>query len=97
MNGFTHVIALVGDASATASAEMLTVGTPKIGPISVGTELACAASRYTCTCTRLGWPFASLGNVTSPAPTDGAAPIITFARAALTAPWTAGPPAERSV
>src|SRR2546429_1744635 len=94
VNGFTHVSAFAGDASPTAIAVMFTVGTPKIGPISVGTALDRAATRYTCTRTRLGWPDASFRNVTSAAPTDGADPITALARAALTALWTTGPPAE---
>ena len=64
-NGFTHVIALAGEASAVAVAAMSTVGTLSSGPISVSTGLPRAALRKTLTATRL-LPVGPTGNVTSP-------------------------------
>src|SRR5436190_23513313 len=97
VNGFTHVSAFAGDASATATALMLTVGTPKIGPISVGTGFERPAVRYTWTWTRLFRPVGPVGNVTSGGATAGDDVITLFDFAALMAPCTAGPPADRSV
>src|SRR6185503_20242584 len=95
VKGFTHVIALAGDASAVAVASMFTVGTPKSGPISVGIGLLRAPVRNTLTLTRL-FPVGPAGNVTSAGVVDGDAPITLLASAVLTALCTAGPPVVRS-
>src|SRR5204863_8509961 len=97
MNGFTHVIALAGDASAVAIAVMSTRCTPNSDPMSVGTALLRAAVRYTCTWTRSACPPGSFGNDTSPVRTDGAPPMIGFAMAVFIALCTAGPVVDRSV
>src|SRR5947209_5230132 len=97
MNGLTQVAALAGEASAVALAPISTVGTPKSGPISVGIALLRAVVRNTCTATRVGRPKGSLGNVTSAGMTEGAAPIIELAVAALIATDTAGPVDDRSL
>src|SRR5947209_8288705 len=76
---------------------MFAVCTPKNVPISVGTALPRSAVRNTCTATRVGFPAASLGKVTSADVTDTAAPPTLLASAVLTAPRTAGPVDERSV
>src|SRR5690349_3432225 len=94
-NGFTHVIALAGDASAVAVAETSTVGTPKSVPISVGTALLRGADLNVLTLTRSA-PNGPTGNVTSAATVDGAEPITLLATVVLTALCTAGPPLDRS-
>src|SRR5829696_9876991 len=81
VKGITQVSALAGDASAVAVAMMSTVGTPKNGPISVGTGLALCAVRRTVTCTRL-LPLGPAGNVTSAEVTDTLARTTWLARAA---------------
>src|SRR5438874_8026269 len=94
-NGFTHVIALAGDASAVAVAAMSTVGTSSSGPMSVSTGFPRAVLRYTFTATRL-LPVGPTGNVTSLGRTEGAAPTTVFAIAAFLAFITAGPPGDLS-
>ena len=87
MNGFTQVIAFAGDASAVAVAVMLTVLTPKMPPINVGTGLfrSAASVRYTSTLTRVGLPAGSFGNVTSAVFTDTSLPMTWLASAVLMA------------
>ena len=65
MNGFTQVIALAGDASAVAVAMMSTVGTPKSGPISVGTALLALGRAIDDDLHAVVGPVGPSGNVTS--------------------------------
>src|SRR5687768_14571548 len=75
VNGFTHLIAFAGEASAVAVAPMSAVGTPKIPPISVWIGFVRAVVRKTSTRTRFACPPAPSGNVTSAGPTDTGAPM----------------------
>ena len=70
---------------------MLAVGTPKMGPMSVGIGLPRSSVRNTSTLTRFDCPDGPTGKVTSVLRTDGDSPIMRLAFAALTALWTAGP------
>src|SRR5439155_26879246 len=97
MNGFTHVIALAGEASAVAVAVMSTEFTPNIDPSSVGTAVPRVPVRYTCTLTRFDCPVGLTGNVTSPPRSDGAFPMTVFDRAVLIALCTAGPLGDPAV
>jgi hypothetical protein len=96
VNGFTHVAAFAGDASAVAVAPMSTVCTPKTGPISVATGLFRLDVRNTFTFTRLFRPVGPSGNVTSPVSTSTAPPTTRFSFAVVIALLTAGPPGLRS-
>ena len=95
MNGITQVSAFAGVASAVATAAMSAVGTPKKPPISVDTGLLRSLVRNTCTCTRVGWPLGSLGNVTSAGVNETMPPATRFVVAVLMALCTAGPLAVR--
>src|SRR2546426_11879621 len=95
MNGFTHVMALAGAASAVAVALMSTWLTPNSTPISVGIGLPRCAVRYTSTLTRSLRPFV-FGNVTSPVVTDTLALITGVAGAVVMALDTPGAQAGRS-